>query len=161
MTTNKVDKIVIKGTPAKFDANELLSRQQQYHNMYKQTSQSCTMVRGGYPKLFLQAIIDHAATGHELTDYAVSLEPAAYSVQMRKPSNLQEADLALIDKEVKEKYVLELQAEHDHYKALLTQQLLQKEVQRKEKAESEAQAKLLAKVKEEVEACYSKLVVPE
>lgn len=160
MTTN-TDKIRISGTPSKFDANELLSRQQQYHNAYKQTSLSCTTVRGGYPKLFLQAIIDHAATGHELTDYPASLEPTAYSIQMRKPANLQEADLARIDSEVKEKYVLELQAEHDHYKELLTQQLLQKEQQKKEKAESEAQSKLLAKVKAEVDACFSSLVIPE
>lgn len=159
--TTKIDKIVISGSPSKFDAKELLSRQQQYHIAYKQTSLSCTTVRGGHPKQFLQAVIEYAASGHELTDYPATLEPAAYSIQMRKPANLQEDDLALIDKEVKDKYVQELQAEHDDYKEQLTKQLLQKEELKKQKAETEAQAKLLAKIQNEVDGCYAPLVIPD
>ena len=38
--TTKTDKIVIKGSPSKFDAAELLRRQKQYHHAFKETTQS-------------------------------------------------------------------------------------------------------------------------
>lgn len=157
--TNNTVKIVVRGTPRKFDQEELSKRQQQYRNMYQQTSKSCITVRGSHPKEFYQSLIEHAALGYTLTDYPGTNEPMNYSVTMRKPNHLQEEDLITIDSEVKDTYVRELQAEHDNYKSQLTIQLLQKEQLKKEKAEADAQAKLLAKVKAEVDACY-KLVIP-
>lgn len=158
MTTTTA-KLVIKGAPRKFDKVELSRRQQQYRNMYQQTSKSCVTVRGSHPKEFYQSIIEYASLGFTLTDYPGSNEPMNYSVLMRKPDHLQEEDLITIDSEVKDKHVQELQAEHDDYKEQLTKQLLQKEELKKQKAETEAQAKLLAKVKSEVDACYT-LVIP-
>ena len=157
--TNNTVKIVVRGTPRKFDQEELSKRQQQYRNMYQQTSKSCITVRGSHPKEFYQSLIEHAALGYKLTDYPGTNEPMNYSLLMRKPDLLQEEDLITIDSEVKDKYVQELQAEHDSYKEQLTMQLLQKEELKKQKAETEAQAKLLAKVKAEVDACYT-LVIP-
>lgn len=156
---NNTVKIVVRGTPRKFDQEELSKRQQQYRNMYQQTSKSCITVRGSHPKEFYQSLIEHAALGYKLTDYPGTNEPMNYSLLMRKPDLLQEEDLITIDSEVKDKYVQELQAEHDSYKEQLTMQLLQKEELKKQKAETEAQAKLLAKVKAEVDACYT-LVIP-
>lgn len=158
--TTKTDKIVIKGSPSKFDQAELNKRQGQYRNAYQQTSKSCITVRGSHPKEFYQSIIDHAALGYMLTDYPSSNEPMNYSILMRKPEHLQVEDLTTIDSEIKDKYVQELQAEHDSYKEQLTKQLLQKEQLKKEKAEADAEAKLLAKVKAEVEDCYAPLVIP-
>lgn len=160
MTTNTA-KLVITGAPRKFDQAELSQRQLQYRNMYQQTSKSCITVRGSHPKEFYQSIIEHAALGFSLTDYPGSNEPMNYSITMRKPEHLQEEDLITIDSEVKDMYVRELQAEHDDYKSQLTQQLLQKEELKKKKAETEAQAKLLAKVKAEVDGCYAPLVIPD
>lgn len=157
--TNNTVKIVVRGTPRKFDQEELSKRQQQYRNMYQQTSKSCITVRGSHPKEFYQSLIEHAALGYKLTDYPGTNEPMNYSLLMRKPYLLQEEDLIAIDSEVKDKYVQELQAEHDSYKEQLTMQLLQKEELKKQKVETEAQAKLLAKVKAEVDACYT-LVIP-
>lgn len=157
--TNNTVKIVVRGTPRKFDQEELSKRQQQYRNMYQQTSKSCITVRGSHPKEFYQSLIEHAALGYKLTDYPGTNEPMNYSLLMRKPYLLQEEDLITIDSEVKDKYVQELQAEHDSYKEQLTMQLLQKEELKKQKVETEAQAKLLAKVKAEVDACYT-LVIP-
>ena len=125
MTSTKISSI--KGTPAKFDAKELQRRQQQYVAAYKQTSQSCDMVRGGHPKQFLQAVIDHAAMGYTLTDYAVSLDPAAYSTLMRRSEAMQEADLNRINNEVRDAYRAELEADHAKYQNLLLEQLLQVE----------------------------------
>ncbi|MGO2452503.1 hypothetical protein [Pseudomonas taetrolens] len=160
MTTTTA-KLVITGAPRKFDQVELSKRQQQYRNMYQQTSKSCVTVRGSHPKEFYQSLIDHGALGYTLTDYPGSNEPMNYSLLMRKPELLQEEDLITIDSEVKDKYVQELQAEYDDYKEQLTKQLLQKEQLKKEKAEADAQAKLFAKVKAEVEGCYVPLVIPD
>lgn len=158
--TTKTDKIVIKGSPSKFEQAELNKRQLQYRNMYQQTTKSCVTVRGSHPKEFYQRIIDHGALGFTLADYPGTNEPMNYSILMRKPEHLQEEDLITIDSEVKDTYVRELQAEHDDYKEQLTKQLLQKEQFKKEKAEADAQAKLLAKVKAEVDTCYT-LVIPD
>ena len=158
MTTTTA-KLVITGAPRKFDQAELSKRQQQYRNMYQQTSKSCITIRGSHPKEFYQSLIDHSALGYTLTDYPGSNEPMNYSLLMRKPEHLQEEDLITIDSEVKDTYVRELQAEQADYKEKLTKQLLQKEQLKKENAEADAEAKLLAKVKAEVEACYT-LVIP-
>lgn len=160
MTTNTA-KLVIKGAPRKFDQSELSKRQGQYRNAYQQTSKSCVTIRGSHPKEFYQSIIEHAALGFTLTDYPGHNEPMSYSILMRKPENLQEEDLITIDYEVKDAYVRELQAEHDNYKEQLTKQLLQKEQLKKEKAEADAEAKLIAKIQNEVEACYAPLVIPD
>lgn len=157
----KTDKIVIKGSPSKFDQTELSKRQQQYRNMYQQTSKSCITVRGSHPKEFYQSIIDHGVLGYTITDYPGSNEPMNYSILMRKPEHLQEVDLITIDCEVKDTYVRELQAEYDNYKEQLTMQLLQKEQLKKEKAEADAEAKLLAKIQNEVDGCYAPLVIPD
>lgn len=157
--TNNTVKLVVRGAPRKFDQAELSKRQLQYRTMYQQTSKSCITIRGSHPGEFYQSIIEHAALGYTLTDYPGSNEPMNYSILMRKPEHLQDDDLITIDSEVKDTYVRELQAEHDSYKEQLTMQLLQKEELKKQKAETEAQAKLLAKVKAEVDACYT-LVIP-
>lgn len=161
MTTTNIDKIVIKGAPAKYDASELARRQQQYQVAYKQTSQSCDMVRGGHPKQFLQAVIDHAAMGYTLTDYAVSLDPAAYSTLMRRSEAMQEADLNRINNEVRDAYRAELEADRAKYQSLLLEQLLQAEEQKQVKAAASAKEKLLARLQKEVADCYAPLVFPE
>ena len=159
MTTTTA-KLVITGAPRKFDKAELSKRQLQYRNMYQQTTKSCATVRGSHPKEFYQSIIEHAALGFTLTDYPGANEPMNYSIQMRKPESLQKEDLITIDSEVKDTYVRELQAEHDSYKEQLTMQLLQKEQLKKEKAEADIEAKLLAKIQTEVAGCYAPLVIP-
>ena len=158
MTTNK---IVIKGTPAKFDAKELQRRQQQYQAAYKQTSQSCDMVRGGHPKQFLQAVIDHAANGYTLTDYAVSLDPAAYSTLMRRSEAMQEADLNRINNEVRDTYRAELEASHEDYKQRLYEQLVQVEESKQAAKIQAAKDKVYADLKLQADQAYSPLEFPE
>ena len=161
MTITNTDKIAIKGTPAKFDANELQRRQQQYQAAYKQTSQSCDMVRGGHPKQFLQAVIDHAANGYTLTDYAISLDPAAYSTLMRRSEAMQEADLNRINNEVRDTYRAELEASHEDYKQRLYAQLVQAEESKQAAKVQAAKDKVKADLKRQAEACYAPLDFPD
>ena len=158
MTSTKISSI--KGAPAKFDAKELQRRQQQYQAAYKQTSQSCDMVRGGHPKQFLQAVIDHAANGYTLTDYAVSLDPAAYSTLMRRSEAMQEADLNRINNEVRDAYKVELEASHNDYKQRLYEQLVQIE-ESKQAAQAQAEKdKVYDELRRQAEACYAPLDFP-
>ena len=159
MTSTKISSI--KGTPAKFDAKELQRRQQQYQAAYKQTSQSCDMVRGGHPKQFLQAVIDHAAMGYTLTDYAVSLDPAAYSTLMRRSEAMQEADLNRINNEVRDTYRAELEASHEDYKKRLFAQLVEAEEAKQAAKAQAAKNKVYDELRRQAEACYSPLVFPE
>ena len=161
MTTTTQPKLTIEGTPAKFDATELLRRQHTYHSTYANTTQSCITVRGGFPKQFLQAVIDHAAKGYDLTDYPVSLDPAAYSVQMRKPKSLQEADLIKIGNDVKDAYKAELQASHENYKERLYAQLVQAEEAKQAAKAQAAKDKMYADLKKQAEDCYAPLLFPE
>jgi len=157
----KTDKIVINGTPKKYDANELKARQEQWHHAYRETSKSCEIVRGAHPKQFLQAVIDHATKGYTLTDYPVALDPLAYAIQMRKPVDIQEADIAKINNDVRDAYKLELEADHAKYQKLLLDQLLQAEELKQAKAADAAKEKLLARLQKEVDACYAPLEFPD
>lgn len=157
----KTDKIVINGTPKKFDADELKARQAQWHHAYRETSKSCEIVRGAHPKQFLQAVIDHAAKGFTLTDYPVALDPLAYAVHMRKPLSVQESDIDKINQEVRDAYKLELEADHAKYQKLLLEQLLQAEELKQAKAADAAKEKLLVRLQKEVDACYAPLEFPD
>lgn len=161
MTTTNTDKIVIKGTPAKFDANELQRRQQQYQAAYKQTSQSCDMIRGAHPKQFLQSVIDHAANGYSLTDYVVSLDPAAYSTLMRRSEAMQEADLNRINNEVRDAYKAELEASYEDYKQRLFAQLVQVEESKQAAKVQAAKDKVYADLKRQADQAYSPLEFPD
>lgn len=68
IATNPRTRISIKGAPRKYDANELLQRQQGYHSMYRSTDQNCEMVRGELPYLFLTKVIEKVSEGYILTD---------------------------------------------------------------------------------------------
>ena len=155
-----MDKIRISGVPEQFKQEELDQRQQQYRHAYQSTSQSCETIRGAHSNQLLQAVIDKAALGFTLTDYPASLEPMNYSVQMRKPENLQAEDLLKIETEVKAKYEEELVASHDDYKKRLFEQLVQAEDLKQEKAQQTARDKMLAKLKKQADETYTPLVIP-
>ena len=157
----KTDKIRIHGIPKQFDANELKARQEKWHYAYRETTQSCEIVRGAHPKQFLQAVIDHATKGYTLTDHPVALDPSAYSTYMRKPVDIQEADTAKINDDVREAYKLELEADHAKYQKLLLEQLLQAEELKQAKAADAAKEKLLARLQKEVDSCYTPLEFPD
>ena len=161
MTTTNTDKIVIKGTPAKFDANELQRRQQQHTFAYQQTQQCCEMIRGAIPQQFLQAVSDKMAAGYTLSKYPITMEPVNYSALLVKPPAMQEADLSKINNDVRDAYKVELEADHAKYQNLLLEQLLQAEEQKQAKAAASAKDKLLARLQKEVADCYAPLVFPD
>ena len=160
MTSTKITSI--QGAPAKFVANELHRRQQQSQYAYTQTSQCCELVRAASPFNFLSVIAEKTNAGYELSSkYPISMESLNYSAHLVKPPAMQEADIAIINNDVRAAYKVELEANHAKYQNLLLEQLIQSEEQKQVKAASAAKEKLLARLQKEVADCYAPLVFPD
>jgi hypothetical protein len=155
------DKISIKGTPRKFDQAELEQRQQGYHNVYRNTDQCCTVVRGDIPYQFLAKVIEMSEQGYTLTGrYPISFD-RSLNCNMIKPEHVQATDLEAINERVKQEYIAELESERAEYRELLTTQLLQSAQLKEQRKEEDKKAKLLAEIEKEVTATFGDLVIPE
>lgn len=162
MTSKTNDRITISGVAPKFDEAVLKQRQAARHNQYHLTSESYAIARGSIPFEFLARVIDLANQGYELSDKRpVITDPMSYAAHMLKPEAIQQADLEVLDEQVKREYILWLESEHARYKELLTEQLLQAaEVKEKQKEEAK-RAKLLESIRAEVNDAYGEeLVIP-
>lgn len=155
------NKITISGAPRKFNAEELERRQQQSQWAYTQTSQCCEIIRAAIPLQFLQAVSDKMAAGYTLSKYPITMESLNYSAHLVKPQSIQEADIAIINNDVRAAYKAELEADHTKYQSLLLDQLLQAEELKQAKAAEAAKEKLLARLQKEAADCYAPLDFPE
>jgi cytochrome c556 len=154
-------KVTIHGVPRKFEQAELEQRQQGFHTMYKTTDQCCTMVHGEIAFDFIAKLIKMSDEGYTLTNkYPVSCSPMSYHAHMIKPESVQQTDLAVIDQQVKDKYVSELEEEHQKYKQLLTQQLIDAAALKDQKKIADAQAKRMAEIQAEVDNVFKPLSIP-
>ena len=154
-------KVTIHCVPRKFDQSELEQRQQGFHTMYKATDQCCTMVHGEIAYDFMTKLIKMSGEGFTLTNkYPVSCSPMSYHAHMIKPESVQQADLAVIARQVKVKYVKELEEEHQKYKQLLTQQLLDAAELKDQKKIADAQKKRMAEIQAEVDNVFKPLSIP-
>ncbi|WP_223457118.1 hypothetical protein [Pseudomonas sp. A-R-26] len=155
------DKIVIHGTPRKYNDDELKQLQEDYHRMYKQSAQCLELVQADFPYELIATIIEKSKLGYELCKWSpirtLSLD---YSASMIKPEELQKLDLAVIDADVKAQYVKELEVEREKYRQLLTEQLLQKAELAEAKKVADKRAKLLAEVQREVDSVFTELEIP-
>jgi hypothetical protein len=154
--------IVIHGTPRKYDATELKQLQEDYHAKYRQSAQCLEIVQADFPYEFITAIIENSKLGYELSKWSpirtLSLD---YSASMIKPPELQKIDLAVIDADVKAQYIKELEAERQLYRDLLTQQLLEKALDKEAKKAEDAHKKLMANISAEVDSVFTELFIPD
>ncbi|UVL30135.1 alpha,alpha-trehalase [Pseudomonas donghuensis] len=158
----KEEKIVIKGTPPKWDQAEYESRVATWVHAYKNTTLSLELVRSPLPHDLLQQVIDKANDGYILArSQPVSLAPLNNLCWMVKPVAMQEEDIANIRIEQKEKYIAHLEAEHARYQDLLRQQLIQAQEEKDRKIAEAAKAKQMAAIEKEVQACYKPPLIPE
>ena len=161
MTNTNTDKIVIKGTPAKFDPSELERRQQQHKFAYQQTQQCCEIIRGAIPQQFLQSVSDKIAAGYSFSKYPINMESLNYSAHLVKPPAIQEVDIATINNEVREAYRAELEASHEDYKQRLYAQLVQAEESKQAAKAQAAKDKVYADLKRQADQTYSPMVFPD
>lgn len=155
MTSKTSDRITISGVPPTFDQAELERRREARRNQYRMTSESHYVARGEIAFEFLTNVIKLAQQGYELSSkYPVTTDPMSYHAHMRKPDLIQQADLEILDEQVKQEYIAWLESEHARYKQLLTEQLLQAaEVKERQKEEAK-RTKLLESIRAEVNEAY-------
>ncbi|PBJ12920.1 hypothetical protein BSF43_18750 [Pseudomonas ogarae] len=156
------NKISIKGVPRKFDPTELAQRQAGYHNVYKMTDQCTQVVRGDIPYDFLAKVVAMSNEGYILTNkYPISTAPTSYHCAMIKPLTAQQADLEVINERIKQEYITELECERQEYRELLTQQLLDKALEKEAKKVEDAHKKLMVNIAAEVNDVFGELIILE
>lgn len=154
-------KTTISGVPSEFDASKLQALQAQQHAVYA--------IRGAkedvyaeLPYHLITKVHQKLSEGYSLTEEChIHLSPLNLHCQLIKPASVQEADKALISEQVKAQYIASLEAEREHYKQLLIQQLLEAEEERERKKQEQAKAKKLLEAQQAAEECYGELKLPE
>jgi len=151
----------ISGVPAQFNQQELDARQQQQVDAFLKTSQSSYRLAAHLPHDFLNEYARLSALGYSLTDFPIIMSPANYSALLHQPQAILEPLITEIKSKVRAEYIAELQAEHDHYKQLLIEQLRQADIAKEMKAKAEQEAKALAKYQKLADDCYTPLEIPK
>ncbi len=162
MTDITEERISISGSAPKFDPEELKLFQSERHAEYHKGQQ-------GYEPVFAEFLYDLIMKVIELTNEGYTLSNSYPIVQaelrhycfMKKPDHLIQADLDVIDTQTKQSYIAFLESEHDRYKQLLTQQLIQTAALKEKKREEEKRVKLLKEIEKEVADTFGDLVIPE
>lgn len=161
MTNTNTTRTVIKGAPRQFDMTELQQRQQHNRATYKASHSSYERVSTPIAKDFLQLVADKLNSGYELSPFPINWTSGDYNTLLLKTAAEQESDMLTLDALARADYIAELEEEHEHYKQLLTQQLLEAEQIKQDKKAAAEKAKLLATIKSEVDSCYTPLSIPK
>lgn len=162
MTNKTNERITISGTAPKYDGAVLKQRREARHNVYDQTDECTTLVRGEIPIQFLNNLIDHHTKGYTLRmNYPVSIGSGSYSCRMEKPDSIKISERQALDDQVKLEYVADLERQREEYKVKLTAQLLKAAELKEQKKEEEKKAKLLKEIEKEVADTFGDLIVPE
>jgi hypothetical protein len=162
MTNIAEERISISGSAPKFDAEELKQLQLEQHTVYHSSQEGYLPVFAEFPYDLIMKVIELTGEGYILSNkYPIVQAELRHFCFMKKPDHLIQADLEVIDAQTKQSYVAWLESEHDRYKQLLTQQLIQTAALKEKKKEEEKQAKLLAEIEKQVAGTFAPLVIPE
>ncbi|MHC8343230.1 hypothetical protein [Pseudomonas sp. RT6P73] len=162
MTNKTNERITISGTAPKYDEQELKQHQAERHAEYHTSRESHTHVFGELPYDFLTKVIELSNHGYELSNkFPITFAQMSYHAFMRKPENVIQADLEVIDAQTKQSYVAWLESERESFKQKLTEQLLQAAALKEKKKEQDREAKLLREIQAEVDATFADLVIPD
>ena len=151
----------ISGVPSQFNQALLEEKQNQLVDAFLKTSQSSYRLQAHLPHDFLNEYARLSALGYSLTDYPIQLQPANYLALLHQPQAILDPLIAEIKAKVKAEYVAELEAEHEHYKLLLIEQLKAADLAKAEKAKAQEEAKALAKYEKLASECYTPLSIPK
>ena len=154
-------KILINGTPPKWNDVEFETRVNGWLNVYRGTTECMEHVRSPLPHDFLELVASKIAEGYTVSrNQGVTHESLNHSCWMIKPDEKQKIDIDGIRIRVKAEYVEFLQGEHLRYQDLLRQQLTQAAEAKEQKKVVEARNKRLLEIDKEVSDTYSPLVIP-
>lgn len=156
------EKIKIVGAPPKWNDAEFERRLDDAVKLYKLTTQSKQGVYAPLPHDFLILVAAKVAEGYTIDrNHAVVTDPLHYSCMLVKPEHLQAQDIEELKVKVKEEYVAWLESERARYQDLLRLQLIQTQQEKDAKALRDKEAKQLAEIEKQVQACYTPLEIPD
>lgn len=162
MTNITEERITIAGSAPKFDAEELKQLQSEQHAVYHSSKEGYLPVFAEFPYDLIMKVIQLTSEGYTLSNkYPIVQAELRHHCFMKKPDHLIQADLDVIDAQIKQSYIAGLESEHERYKQLLTQQLIQTAALKEKKKEDEKKAKLLADIEKQVSDTFAPLVIPE
>ncbi|MNC14732.1 hypothetical protein D3C75_625200 [compost metagenome] len=161
MTNTTEERISISGSAPKYDVEELKLLQSERHTEYHKGQQGYEPVFAEFPYDLIIKIIELTNEGYTLSNkYPIVQGELRHYCFMKKPDHLIQAELDVIDAQAKQAYIAHLESEHDRYKQLLTQQLIQTAALKEKKKEEEKQAKLLKEIEKEVSDTFGELIIP-
>ncbi|ORL66775.1 hypothetical protein [Pseudomonas putida] len=156
------EKITISGAPPQWDDAEYQRRFALELHKYRNTRDCMEFIHTALEYDFHSIMIEKYNQGYRLNKhYPASHDHLSHAIYMTKPDEQQQADIEKLKEKVKEDYVSHLESERARYQDLLRQQLIQTQQEKELKALQEKQAKQLALIEKEVQACYAPLVIPE
>lgn len=153
-------KTKISGVPAEYDANKLQALQAQARAVYAIRGAK-EDVKAELPLHLITELHDKLSNGYTIDDKCyLNFSPLNLLCQLYKPADVQEKEMALIDEQVKQKYISDLEAERELFKQLLIQQLMEAEEERERKRQEQARAKKLKEFEDQANECFGELKVP-
>ncbi|WP_323160813.1 hypothetical protein [Pseudomonas fluorescens] len=154
-------KIVVSGTPPKWNDAEFEARVDGWVNVYRGTTQCMELVRSPLPHDFLESVASKVAEGYTVArNQGVTHEALNHSCWMIKPDEKQKRDIDDIRIRVKTQYVEFLEGEYVRYQDLLRQQLIQAAEAKEQKKIDDARNKRMLEIDKEVSNTFSPLVIP-
>ncbi len=152
--------IKIQGAPRDYNEQELQSLQAARRNVYMQIeNKERVTAEFGYD--LIEKTHKKLLEGYAMErTLPIALSPLNNSIYLRKPKEMQDKEMLLLDEQVKKQYIEELQKEREEYKSLLVAQLMEAEEEKERKKQEQAKAKRLADIQAQAEQCYGDLVIP-
>lgn len=152
--------IKIQGAPRDYNEQELQSLQAARRNVYTQVeNKERVTAEFGYD--LIEKTHKKLLEGYAMErTLPIALSPLNNSIYLRKPKEMQDKEMLLLDEQVKKQYIEELQKEREEYKSLLVAQLMEAEEEKERKKQEQAKAKRLADIQAQAEQCYGDLVIP-
>ncbi len=154
-------KTTIQGAPREYNEQELKVAQEARRNVYMQIeNKECVTAEFGYD--LIEKTHKKLLEGYAMErTLPIALSPLNNSIYLRKPKEMQEKEMLLLDEQVKKQYIEELHNERVEYKALLVAQLMEAEEEKERKKQEQAKAKKLLEAQQAAEECYGELKLPE
>lgn len=156
------EKTTIKGVPRQFSQEELDSRIASAELLFSKSQQSKHRLQRDLPQQLLLEYEKLVKEGYSLsTNFPLDLHTPPYVAHLNKPEHLLTEDLEAVKRETKQRYIEELEAEHQHYQSLLLQQLLEAEEEKQRTKQEAEREKLVEKFKQQAATTYSPLNIPD
>lgn len=154
-------KTTIRGVPPVFDQHHLEQLRDRKIQAFLNTTQSKHLIHAALPAELLKLYGELVKEGYTLSDLPVTMAPGVYSAWLIKPAHILDPEIEAIKAKAKVEYVTRLESEHDRYKQLLIQQLIEADEKKEAQEAARRKEKKLAEFRKQADECYKPLEIPE